>query len=62
MFLFSSLGYYFVQDKRSFLLDLMDAAGLGDKNMDGAVRITTFLLIYVNYVATLVFLVFLTEL
>jgi hypothetical protein len=35
----------------------MDAAGLGDKNMDGAVRITTFLLIYV---ATLVFLVFLT--
>jgi len=26
------------------MLDLMDAAGLGDKNMDGTVRITTFLL------------------
>jgi hypothetical protein len=25
------------------MLDLMDAAGLGDKNMDGTVRITTFL-------------------
>jgi hypothetical protein len=33
----------------------MDAAGLGDKNMDGAVRSNTFLLIYV---AKLVFLVF----
>jgi hypothetical protein len=25
------------------MLDLMDAAGLGDKNMDRTVRITTFL-------------------
>ena len=37
-------------DKRSFLLDLMDAAGLGAKDLDGEVGGINILENYVSYV------------